>query len=154
MVIGMLSACQAKQEEKTDKKFAKVTQISVAKVQSQTIELYEESLGTLEGVIDPTISAEIGARVIQVLVHPGQSVKKGQTIALLDSTDFGLQRQEAQSEVARIQTLITNQLKVVERNRALVEKNFISKNALDDANTQLNALYQQLEGAKRQCCHH
>lgn len=149
VTVLALSACSSKPDESAEKKASnKVTQISVTKVQSQNIALYEESVGSLEGVIDPTISAEIAARVVQVLVHPGQSVKKGQTIALLDATDFGLQRQEAQSEVARIQALIANQHKVVERNRALVEKNFISKNALDDANTQLNTLHQQLEGAK------
>lgn len=148
MLVGLLCACQAKQDDKPESTFTKVTQVSVAQAQFRSIELYEESLGTLEGVIDPTISAEIAARVIQVLVHPGQSVKKGQTIALLDATDFGLQRQEALTEVARIQTLIYNQLKIVERDRALVEKNFISKNVLDDAKTQLDALNQQLEGAK------
>jgi RND family efflux transporter MFP subunit len=148
--IFVLSACQGEQDKaSTEQKGSnKVTQISVTQVQSQNIALYEESVGTLEGVIDPTIAAEISARVVQVLVHPGQPVKKGQVIAILDATDFGLQRQEAQSEVARMQALIANQHKVVERNRALVEKNFISKNALDDANTQLNALHQQLEGAK------
>lgn len=148
IVLGLLTACQSKQDDKHEAKLARVTQISVAEVQSKTIALYEESLGTLEGVINPTVAAEIAARVIEVLVHPGQSVKKGQTIALLDGTDFGLQRQEAQSEVARIQALIANQLVKVERDRALVEKNFISKNALDDDKTQLNALYQELEGAK------
>lgn len=127
---------------------AKSTQISVIKVGTKNLQLFEESVGTIEGVIDPTIAAEISARVIKVLVHPGQTVKKGQTIALLDGSDFGLQRQEALTEVARIEALLANQGKVVERNQALVNKNFISKNALDDANAQKDVLKQQLAGAK------
>lgn len=145
-----ISACSKDEaaDAKPDAANLKSTQISVIKVATKNLSLYEESVGTLEGVIDPTIAAEISARVLKVLVHPGQSVKKGQTLALLDGSDFSYQRQESLSEVARIEALLANQAKIVERNRALVEKNFISKNALDDANTQQDALKQQLAGAK------
>lgn len=149
MLILGLSACKKPEEAKTDAlKTSKSTQITVAKVTLQNLEIFEEAVGTLESVIDPTVAAEISARVIKVLVHPGQKVKKGETIALLDSTEFGLQRNEAQTEVARIEVQIANQQKVVARNQALVDKNFISKNALDDAISQLNVYKQQLAGAK------
>ena len=145
-----LNACtdQKAADKKPDSSQLKPTQISVAKVVTQNLALFEESVGTLEGVIDPTVAAEISARVLKVLVHPGQTVKKNETIALLDGSDFGFQRQEAQSEVGRIEALLANQNKVVERNRILVGKNFISKNALDDVSAQQNALKQQLAGAK------
>ena len=145
-----LNACtdQKAADKKPDSSQLKPTQISVAKVVTQNLALFEESVGTLEGVIDPTVAAEISARVLKVLVHPGQTVKKNETIALLDGSDFGFQRQEAQSEVGRIEALLANQNKVVERNTILVGKNFISKNALDDVSAQQNALKQQLAGAK------
>lgn len=146
-LLLLVSACADKKEEKKDAG-NKATKVSVVKVQAQAVEVTEESVGSLESIIDPTVAAEISARVVKVLVHPGQVVKKGQLIAVLDATDFGIQRQEAQSEVARIQALIANQHKIVDRNRALVDKNFISKNALEDASTQLDALQQQLLGAK------
>jgi membrane fusion protein (multidrug efflux system) len=83
-----------------------------------------------------------------VLVHPGEAVKKGEVIVLLDATDFNLQQREAQSEVARLDALLRNQSRIVERNERLVQKNFISKNALEDASTQQMALKEQLEGAR------
>ncbi len=148
-LVTLFSACKKNESAVADEaKAAKSTQISVVKVASENLLLVEEALGTLESVIDPTVAAEIPARVIKVLVHPGQKVKKGETIALLDGSDFGMQRQEALSEVARIEALLANQAKIVERNRALVDKNFISKNALDDVTTQQAALKQQLAGAK------
>ncbi len=148
--IICLAACSKNEASDTKSELAgvKPTQISVIKVDTQNLALYEESVGTLEGVIDPVVAAEIAARVLKVLVHPGQTVKKGETIALLDGSDFNYQRQESLSEVARMQALLANQEKIVQRNRTLVEKNFISKNALDDASTQQDALKQQLEGAK------
>jgi membrane fusion protein (multidrug efflux system) len=141
-----LSAC-GKQEENT-KKAPPPTTISTTPAKTTHLEIREEAVGTIEGLIDPTIAAEVAARVERVLAHPGQKVKKGDVVALLDPTDFSLQRREAQAEVGRIQALLANQGRVVERNERLVEKNFISRNALDDALTQQSALKEQLAGAR------
>ena len=145
-LILALCACEA--SKKTESKEAPVPLISVSKVQTQSIEITEDAIGSLEGLIDPTASAEITARVEKVLVSVGQTVKKGQTVAVLDNTDFNLQRQEAQAEVARVEVLLANQQRTVERNQTLVDKNFISKNVLDDATAQRNALKEQLQAAK------
>lgn len=141
-----LSACD--QPKKEEAKKAPTPLVSVAKVQAQSIEVTENAIGSLEGLIDPTASAEISARVEKVLVSVGQTVKKGQTVAILDNTDFNLQRQEAQAEVARVEVLLANQQRTVDRNQTLVEKNFISKNVLDDVTAQRNALKEQLQAAK------
>jgi RND family efflux transporter MFP subunit len=85
---------------------------------------------------------------VQVLAHAGQEVKKDQLLAVLDAADYGLQKHEAQAEIGRIEALFSNQGKIVDRNQKLVQKNFISRNALDDASSQQDALRQQLEGAK------
>ena len=103
---------------------------------------------SLEGITDPTIASEIAARVINVYVTPGTQVKQGQLIATLDAADFSMQRNEQLAEVARIQALIENQTKIVARNQALVNKNFISQNAVDNDTAQQNVLKQQLEAAK------
>lgn len=143
----MLTSCN-KPKEVEEKIASNLPLVSIAKVQTQSIEITEEAVGTLEGLIDPTVTAEVSARVIRVYVSVGQTVKKGEQIALLDASDFGLQSQEAQAEVARIEVLLANQKNTVERNQTLVNKNFISKNALDDATAQQNALKQQLQAAK------
>ncbi|MDX1915564.1 MAG: efflux RND transporter periplasmic adaptor subunit [Methylophilus sp.] len=127
---------------------AKATLITVTQIKSQPLESTEETVGSLEGLIDPTVAAEVAARVIKVLVSPGQEVKQGQLIATLDATDFAMQRNEAQAEVERIQALLENQAKVVARNQALVNKKFISQNAVDNELAQQNVLLQQLQAAK------
>lgn len=142
-----LVACNKSPQEQT-KKPQNLPLITVIKVESREFETTEEAIGTIEGLVDPTVSSQIAARVEQVFVSVGQTVKKGQIIAILDSSDFGLQRQEAQAEVARIEVLLANQQRTVERNHSLVDKNFISKNTLDDATAQQNALKEQLQAAK------
>src|SRR3989344_1262640 len=141
-----LMAC-GKSDEKTEKA-PSPTLVSVATAQTVKLEIREEAVGTLEGLMDPTVAAEVAARVLKILVLPGQTVKKGDVIALLDPTDFALQRREAQAEVARIEALLANQGRTLERNQKLVQKNFISKNALDDIATQQTSLKEQLDGAR------
>lgn len=147
-----ITACSGNNDATNDKetsaKSGKATLVTVTQIKSQSIENTEETIGSLEGLVDPTVAAEVAARVIKVLVSPGQEVKQGQLLATLDATDFAMQRNEAQAEVARIQALLENQIKTVARNQALVDKKFISQNAVDSDVAQKNVLKQQLEAAK------
>ena len=59
-----------------------------------------------------------------------------------------MQRNEAQAEVARLQALLENQSKTVARNQTLVDKKFISQNAVDNDMAQENVLKQQLKAAR------
>lgn len=152
LIFGLLVACGAKDKtsdkQNSEKKGPKPTLVTVTQIQNTPIEITETAVGSLEGLIDPTIAAEVAARVVKVHVNPGQSVKQGELIATLDATDFGLQRNEAQAEVARIEALLENQIKTVARSQALVNKKFISQNAVDSDLAQQNVLKEQLAGAK------
>lgn len=145
-VVLALSACN--NTKKADPKEAPVPLISVTKVQTQSIEVTENAIGSIEGLIDPSVTSEIAAKVVKVYVSVGEHVKKGQLIAILDGDDFVMQRHEALTEVARIQAQLDNQAKTVARNQALVNKNFISQNAVDNDIAQQNVLKEQLAGAK------
>lgn len=143
-----LSACS--KQDTTLQIAPPATIVTLAQAQSKSLEIHEQTVGTMEGLIDTSVGAEVAGRVVQVLAHAGQRVKKGQLLAVLDATDYSLQQREAQAEIGRIQALLDNQDKIVERNQRLVQKNFISRNALDDAAAQQDALRQQLEGARAQ----
>lgn len=152
VLITLAAGCSGKDNNSdakaTANKGPKPTLVTVAQVKDMPIEITESAVGSIEGLIDPTIAAEVAARVVKVHVSPGQRVKKGELIATLDAVDFALQRNEAQAEVARIEALLENQTKVVTRSQALVNKNFISQNALDTDIAQQNVLREQLAGAK------
>lgn len=145
-ISTLLGACG--ETEVAAQKAPSATLVSAATAENIMLEVREESVGTLEGLVDPTISAEVAGRVLRVEARPGQRVKKGDVLVILDPTDLALQRREAQAEVGRIQALLANQERILERNQTLVEKNFISKNALDEISTQKSALKNQLEAAR------
>lgn len=142
------TACSKKEEPTKAPPPAKATIITVTQSASKNLEITEETIGSLESLIDPGMGSEIAGKVIKVLAHAGQDVRKGQLMAILDPTDYDLQQREAEAEIARIEALLANQARLVERNEKLVQKNFISQTALDETTTQQTALHEQLEGAK------
>jgi RND family efflux transporter MFP subunit len=147
---SMLFACGAsdKNSQEANKNGPKPTLVTVAPLLDAPVEITEQGIGSLEGLVDPTLTAEVSARIIKVHVSPGDKVKQGQLIATLDPTAFNLQEREAQAEVARIEALLDNQAKTVARNQALVDKKFISQNAVDTSLAEQNVLKEQLSAAK------
>jgi RND family efflux transporter MFP subunit len=147
-LAALLSACGTDDAAADKKSGVRATLVTVSSVNNQAIEVTQTSVGSLEGLINPTLAAEMAARVIKVYVNTGDTVTKGQLIATLDATDYIMQRNEAQAEVARIQALLENQNKIVSRNQTLVDRKFISQNAVDNEVAQKNVLKQQIVAAK------
>lgn len=143
----LLTAC-GKKEEKKAAAPPPSTLISVTQAETRKLEILERTIGSMESLVDPGVGAEVAAKVVKIFAHAGQEVKKGQLIAILDATDYALQQREAEAEIARIEALLENQGRIVNRNQRLVQKNFISQNAVEDASTQNAALAQQLEAAR------
>ena len=122
--------------------------ISSTTVQPRALEIYEEVVGTVENVIDPTVGAEVAGRVTRVAGFTGKKVTKGELIAEIDAEDFQIQGRADKAEIGRLTSLLEQQERVVERNKKLVGQGFISQNAIDDAIAQRNALRQQLAAAR------
>ncbi|HEX6690231.1 MAG TPA: efflux RND transporter periplasmic adaptor subunit, partial [Burkholderiales bacterium] len=122
--------------------------ITATTVQPRSLEIYEEVIGTLENIIDPTIGAEVAGRVTRVAGFTGKKVTKGEVIAEIDAVDFEIQSRGDQAEIGRLNSLLDQQQRVVERQQKLVSQGFISQNAVDDAIAQRNALREQLAAAR------
>lgn len=153
LAVGLLSvlalaACGKTAKEK--KTATTATPVTVVQATTQTVELLEETVGSLESLADPQISAEVQGKVLRVLVVAGSEVKTGQILAVLDSQDVLLSRQAAQAEASRVGALSANQARNLERLQQLHEKNFISQAALDDATAQAAATQDQLTAARAQ----
>ena len=138
----------ARNAEKGAGKGPQAVLITAANVTPRSLEIYEEVVGTIENVIDPTIGAEVAGRVTRVAGFTGKKVKKGELIAEIDSADFEIQGRADKAEIGRLTSLLEQQEKVVERQTKLVAQGFISQNVVDDTIAQRNALRQQLAAAR------
>jgi RND family efflux transporter MFP subunit len=124
------------------------TPVTVTQAQARSVEIVEDVVGSVENVIDPRLGAEIAGRVTRVTADVGKRVRKGDVLAEIDPVDAQIQAKSDAAEVARLQTLLANQDRVVRNQQQLFERNFISQNALDDAIAQRNALREQLTSAR------
>lgn len=135
-------------EKPPEKKGAPPTLITTTQAQAVTLETTERTLGSLEAVLDPKVAAEVAGQVVQVAARGGQAVKKGQLLARIDPDDVRRQAQADSAEAARITALLEQQDRVVTRQQELVSRNFISRNALEDAIAQRDALKNQAAAAR------
>jgi len=144
----LLTACGKKAEEK--KAGIPAIPVTVAQSELRNMELTEESVGALESMADPVVSAEVAGRVMEVRALAGTEVKAGQVLAVLDRRDTGLLHQAAQAEARRVENLSANQARNLVRLKQLREQNFISQAALDDAIAQNAATQDQLSAVRAQ----
>ena len=127
---------------------ARAVLIGTVAAHPQTLEVYDEVVGSLENVMDPKIAAEVAGRVTRVLAFTGKKVKQGELLAEFDSADFEIQSRGDAADIKRLQALLANQERVVERQQKLVAQGFISQNALDEALAQRSVLREQLAAAR------
>jgi len=88
--------------------------------------------GTLNPLTQIHLHAPFDGRVAEVSARPGDKVAAGQVLARFDETDLRARHAERAAAVASAE----EQMRVAERNRlssrALLDQNFISKNAFDN----------------------
>ncbi len=145
LLLLTLAACS---EKPAEKKAAPATLITVTEARTQPFEIIESTLGSLEAIQDPKVAAEIAGRIVRIAVRSGQPVRKGDLLAEIDATDVAQQHRADRAEVARLEALLAQQERLVARQHELLGKNFISRNALDDASAQRDALKNQLEATR------
>jgi cobalt-zinc-cadmium efflux system membrane fusion protein len=117
----------------------------------------EELLGCL---LTPNAEAEVGSQVIGVLAHVlverGDHVKKGQAIAQRDdgveraSADAASQRFENRAEIAAAKAAYEFAQKKADRARELVDKQFISPQALEQADSEAKVAAMRYAQAQEQ----
>lgn len=150
-LASILSGCgdKAGQDDKGATPLAvRATIVSTTQVEITTIEVIERSVGALESVFIPEVSAEVEGRVIAGHVKAGEKVVAGQLLIELDTEDYSIAERGARAELAQLTALHSNQLRTVKRYAKLMESKLISTDRYDEAKAQLDALDEQLKAAQ------
>lgn len=149
-LVVVLTACGNGDEEEAEQTGGSERTIQVTYVEAteEAVRRTERTLGTITAKTEPRVAAEVAARVEALHADSGQRVEKGELLAELDPEDFEREIEQAEAEINRLNHLIRNQRRTVERNRELVAENFISETALDEAETELEALEEDLASAR------
>jgi membrane fusion protein, multidrug efflux system len=138
-----LAGCGEK--EVSVEKTKRAIYVTTAKASFKTFEDKESAIGSIRGIIDPTIATEISGKVVRLHARTGSIIKKGALLAEIEEKDYQYQLSLAKAEVRKFDARLTNQEKIYQRNLTLVDKEFISANALDTIITQKNETVEELE---------
>ncbi len=144
LVLGLLSIAA------TSVAFSqgRVIRVTTATAERDRVEQTEWAVGIIETRSSVQVAAEVSGQVIKVLVDEGQGVAAGAILAELDSDEYRFDQAAEQSEVRRLETLLRQQQREVERANQLFAENLIARDQVDSIQSELDALREQLAGAR------
>lgn len=119
---------------------------AVSPIEVQTIQLDSQSIaanfeldGAIEAVKQSVISAQISGQISSLEIKAGDQVKAGQLLLIIDDREVMAGEQKAQAQLIQAEAELRNARVNLERTRQLQSEGFVSKAALDTADTQYKA---------------
>ena len=85
--------------ETKNKKIKKEIYITTSKAILTTFEDKETAIGSIKGIIDPTIAAEISGAVVKLFVRTGSVLKKGELLAEIENKRLKKRIDELDNEI-------------------------------------------------------
>ena len=102
----------------------------------------------IEAVRQATVAAQLSGTVTQILVDAGDRVRKGQVLARIDTRDTDAQVAAGRASVAQADAQLTQARLNLERTQNLLDKNFVSRAALDQAESNFKAAQAAADAAR------
>jgi membrane fusion protein (multidrug efflux system) len=94
--------------------------------------------GTLRAADQTTVKTRVAGDLVQLLVREGETVRKGQTLARIDATEYEWRVKREEASLAAAQAQLDMATKTRANNAQLLAKGFISQNAFDNAQSGLD----------------
>jgi RND family efflux transporter MFP subunit len=125
-VIVGISACGHKDAPSSRPEPPAAVAVKSAPSTLERIPLSEAVVGTVRPKLEATVSAKIAGRILEVLVVPGQQVKAGDRLAVLEAGELEAARNRAQAALEQAK-------RELERQKQLLAANATSRSAFDAA---------------------
>jgi RND family efflux transporter MFP subunit len=142
-LITLLSGC-----EKKEAAAPTPPTVEVVKVEQKDVAIYRDIVGTLEGNVNATISAQVTGYLLNRAYTEGSRVTNGQVLFQIDPAPFKAELDKAKSQLSEAQATEEKYALTVQRYTPLAVTEAISKQELDDAVQNQKAAQGQVEAAR------
>lgn len=114
----------------------------------QTLERSLPLTGTLTPLNETTVKAKVAGELVEVTVREGETVRRGQVLARIDTTELAARAaaKRADVEAARAQRVLAEKNRTTQK--TLLEKNFISQSAFDSTQSVYEVALARLRAAE------
>jgi RND family efflux transporter MFP subunit len=131
--------------------------VEVAQVQKEDVPIYGEWIGTLDGLVNADVRAQVTGYLLKQGYQEGASVKQGQLLFQIDPRPFQAALDQAQGQLAQAKAALANAQAVqrrteldVQRYKPLAEQQAASQQDLDNSVQNNLAAIATVETAKAQ----
>jgi len=122
-------------------KTAAVIELATTDVTRAQVRELEQGLpvtGALKAVTSAVVKARVAGELQGLTVREGDAVKAGQVLARIEATEYQARLRQAQDQANAAKVQIDIAQRQFDNNKALMEKGFISKTALDTSDSTLS----------------
>lgn len=127
---------------------AAASRYETVEVERGDLENVISSTGTLSAVGTVEVGTQVSGTISRVFVDYNESVRRGQVLAVLDTTMLSASVRQASADVMRSEAQYDQMARDYEREEDMREGNLISEQELQDAQTQLDTAHASLISAK------
>ncbi|MET0599972.1 MAG: efflux RND transporter periplasmic adaptor subunit [Mesorhizobium sp.] len=118
--------------------------VQVATARKEDVPVYLSGLGTVQAFNTVTIRARVDGELQQVLFAEGQTVKKGDLLAVIDPRPFQAALDQATAKIAQDQASLKDAQLILSRDTELTAKQFTTVQATDTQRAAVEQLQAQL----------
>ena len=118
---------------------AGAAELKSAPVELREVELTYSSDAVIEAVRQSTVAAQIQGRIVDIRFDVGDYVKKGDVIVRIDERQVGQAAAASAAQVSEAQAALANARATYERTKQLLAQKFVSRSALDRAESEYRA---------------
>jgi membrane fusion protein, multidrug efflux system len=114
--------------------------VTVARSEDRTVPYEIEATGTVEPRQTVAVNAQVGGVILRVAFREGDDVRAGQSLFQIDSRPFAVDRERAIAALAHDRAQAADARAQVEREAALVDKQYVSREEYDSKRAAADAL--------------
>jgi membrane fusion protein (multidrug efflux system) len=148
-LIGLLGLAVAISGcEKKEATAPTIPTVEVVSIEQKDVPIYQTVVGTLQGDVDASISAQVTGYLLNRGYTEGSTVTNGQVLFQIDPAPFQAELDKAKSDVTQAQATQEKYALMVQRYTPLVATEAISKQELDDASQNEKAAAAKVEATR------